>query len=204
MNQLSDLGVKIVTEKQAHVHVSGHPGRPELRKMYEWVRPQVVIPVHGEPRHLAEHARFAVASGVPEAILQKNGDVIRLAPGSPKKIDEVRVGQLVLDGDVILPANGPTMNERRKMSVNGSVSVALAVGRDGRLSGRPVVRPFGVPVEEDRDDFIADATDAAERAFSRGDPDKMREAVRLAVRRCATLWTGKKPMVEVMVVEVTR
>jgi ribonuclease J len=119
-------------------------------------------------------------------------------------VDEVRVGQLVLDGDVILAANGGTINDRRKMSVNGSISVALAVGRDGQLAGRPVIRPLGVPVEEDRDDFIADATDAAERAFTRGDSDKMREAVRLAVRRCATLWTGKKPLVDVMVVELTR
>ncbi len=204
MNQLSDLGVKIVTEKQAHVHVSGHPGRPELQQMYRWVRPQIVVPVHGEARHLAEHARFAIANGVPQAIVQKNGDVIRLAPDGPEKIDEVRVGQLVLDGDVILAANGGTINDRRKMSVNGSISVALAVGRDGKLAGRPVIRPLGVPVEEDREDFIADATDAAERAFSPGDSDKMREAVRLAVRRCATLWTGKKPLVEVMVVEATR
>ncbi|MEO7634943.1 MAG: ribonuclease J [Sphingomicrobium sp.] len=204
MNQLSDLGVKIVTEKQAHVHVSGHPGRPELQQMYQWVRPQIVVPVHGEARHLAEHARLALASGVPQAIVQKNGDVIRLAPDGPKKLGEVRVGQLVLDGDVILPANGPTINERRKIGVGGLISVALPIGGNGQLAGRPVVRPFGVPVEEDRDDFVADATDAAERAFFAGNGDKMREAVRLAVRRCATLWTGKKPIVDVMIVEVTR
>jgi ribonuclease J len=204
MNQLSDLGVTIVTERQAHVHVSGHPGRPELQQMYEWIRPQILVPVHGEARHLNEHARFARASGVPAAIVQKNGDVIRLAPGGPTKVGDVRVGQLVLDGDVILTANGATINERRKMSVNGTISVALAIGRDGRLAGRPVVRPLGVPVEEDRDDFIADAVDAAEHAFSTGDRDRMREAVRLAVRRCATLWTGKKPLVEVMLVETGR
>src|SRR4051812_8612074 len=117
MNQLSDLGVLIVTERQAHVHVSGHPGRPELVEMYNWVRPEIVVPVHGEARHLAEHARLALSHGVPEAVVQKNGDVIRLAPGVPEKIDEVRVGRLVLDGDVILPANGATINERRKISV---------------------------------------------------------------------------------------
>jgi ribonuclease J len=203
MNQLSDLGVTIVTERQAHVHVSGHPGRPELIQMYEWVRPKIVVPVHGEARHLAEQARVALAHGVPEAIVQKNGDVVRLAPGEPKKVDEVRVGQLVLDGDVILPANGSTINERRRMGYGGLITVAVPVGQDGTLAGTPLVRPFGVPVEEDRDDFIADATDAAARAFSPGvDEDKMREAVRLAVRRCATLWTGKKPVVEVMLLQV--
>jgi ribonuclease J len=204
MNQLSGLGVKIVTERQAHVHVSGHPGRPELVQMYDWVRPQIVVPVHGEPRHLAEHARLALSHGVPHAVVQKNGDVIRLAPDGPKKIDEVRVGQLVLDGDVILPADGSTVNERRRIGFGGLITVALPIGDDGRLAGAPLIRPFGVPVEEDRDDFIADATDAATRAFSRGGDEAMREAVRLAVRRCATLWTGKKPVVEVMLLQVAQ
>jgi ribonuclease J len=205
MNQLSDLGVLIVTERQAHVHVSGHPGRPELIRMYDWVRPQIVVPVHGEARHLAEHARLARSHGVPHAVVQKNGDVVRLAPGEPKKIDEVRVGQLVLDGDVILPADGSTINERRRMGYGGLITVALPVGDDGKLAGDPLVRPFGVPVEEDRDDFIADATDAAKHAFSAGsDEERVREAVRLAVRRCATLWTGKKPLVEVMLLQVAQ
>ncbi len=203
MNQLSDLGVQIVTEKQAHVHVSGHPGRPELIEMYKWVRPEIVVPVHGEARHLAEHARLALSHGIHHAVVQKNGDVIRLAPGDPKKLDEVRVGRLVLDGDVILPADGATINERRRMGFGGLITVALPLGEDGQLAGKPLVRPFGVPVEEDRDDFIADATDAATRAFSPGgDEERMREAVRLAVRRCATLWTGKKPLVEVMLLQV--
>jgi ribonuclease J len=203
MNQLSDLGVRIVTERQAHVHVSGHPGRPELIEMYNWVRPEIVVPVHGEARHLAEHARLALGHGIPHAIVQKNGDAIRLAPGEPKKIDEVRVGQLVVDGDVILPADGATVNERRRIAYGGLITVAVPVGDDGKLAGTPLIRPFGVPVEEDRDDFIADATDAAKRAYSPGaDEDKVREAVRLAVRRCATLWTGKKPLVEVMMLQV--
>lgn len=205
MNQLSELGVQIVTERQAHVHVSGHPGRPELVQMYKWVRPQIVVPVHGEPRHLAEQARLALAHGVPRAIVQKNGDLIRLAPNGPEKIDEVRVGQLVLDGDVILPADGSTVTERRKIGYGGLITVALPVAEDGRLAGTPLVRPFGIPVEEDRGDFIADATDAATRAFvPDADEERLREAVRLAVRRCATLWTGKKPVVEVMLLQIAR
>ena len=205
MNQLSELGVTIVTERQAHVHVSGHPGRPELIEMYNWVRPNTVVPVHGEPRHLAEHARLALSHGVAHAVVQKNGDVIRLAPNGPKKLDEVRVGRLVLDGDVILPADGSTVNERRRIGYGGLITVALPVTKDGQLAGTPLIRPFGVPVEEDRDDFIADATDAATRAFPGGrDEDATRENVRLAVRRCATLWTGKKPVVEVMLLQLSR
>jgi ribonuclease J len=201
MNALSDLGVIIVTERQSHVHVSGHPGRPELAQMYDWIRPEIIVPVHGEPRHLAEHARFAQSHGVPRASTQRNGDLVRLAPNGPEKISEVRVGRLVLDGDVILPADGTTVTERRRMSFSGLVTVALPVGTDGKLSGRPFIRPFGLPVEEDRDDFIADATDSAERAYDPSHPEeKLRENVRLAVRRCATAWTGKKPLVEVMLV----
>ena len=117
----------------------------------------------------------------------------------------MRVGQLVLDGDIILPAEGSTINERRRLGNNGLISVAVPVARDGRLAGQPLVRAFGVPVEEDRDDFIADATNAAAHAYKPGgDADKTREAVRLAVRRCATLWTGKKPMVDVTLLQVGR
>jgi ribonuclease J len=109
----------------------------------------------------------------------------------------------VLDGDVILPADGSTVNERRRIAVNGLITVTLPVNAAGRLAGEPIVRPFGVPIEQDRDDFIADAADAGRRAVSEGaDVEKVREAVRLAVRRCATLWSGKKPIVEVTLARV--
>jgi ribonuclease J len=202
MNALSDLGVIMVTGRQAPVHVSGHPARPELAEMYRWIRPEILVPVHGEMRHMREQARFGLSQGIPSAIVQCNGDLIRLAPDGPEKIGEERVGRLVLDGDVILPADGATLNERRKIAINGLIAVALPVDRSGRLAGGVLIRPFGVPVEEDRDDFLADAADAAQRAYEpTRDIDKVREAVRLAVRRCATLWTGKKPVVEVMLVE---
>ncbi len=203
MNQLSELGVRIVTEKQSHVHVSGHPGRPELIQMYEWVRPEIVIPVHGEARHMAEQAKLALSHGVPKAVYQTNGEMIRLAPDGPETVDHVLTGRLVLDGDVILPANGVTVNERRKIGISGLIAVAVPIGADRKLRGQPSVRPFGVPVEEDRDDFLADASDAAARAYeAKAEEDKAREAVRLAVRRCATLWTGKKPIVDVSFVAV--
>jgi ribonuclease J len=205
MNALSDLGILTVTERQAHVHVSGHPGRPELAAMYKWMRPEILVPVHGEARHMREQARFGLSQGIPRAIFQRNGDLIRLAPKGPEKIGEERVGRLVLDGDVILPADGATINERRKISINGLITVALPVAQDGKLLGNALIRPFGVPVEEDRTDFIADAADAAVKAYDPGgDLEKVREAVRLAVRRCATLWTGKKPVVEVMLVETAQ
>lgn len=203
MNKLAADGVLTVTDRQAHVHVSGHPGRPELAAMYGYIRPELVMPVHGEMRHLTEHARFALESGVPGAVVQKDGDIIRLAPGTPAKIGNAPVGRLVVDGDVILPADGATINERRRLANYGQISVAVALRKDGSLYGSPEVRIQGIPVEEDREPFLEEAVAAAAevvRANRGKDGDRLREALRLGVRRVATRWTGKKPVVDVMVI----
>ncbi|MDP1026107.1 ribonuclease J [Sphingomonas sp. KR1UV-12] len=201
-NLLAAKGVEMVTERQAHVHVSGHPGRPELAKIYSWLRPDLLVPVHGEMRHMMEQARFGLSQGVPQAIVQADGDVVRLLPGAAKKIGNAPIGRLVLDGDVILPSDGSTINERRKLALNGQISVALAM-KEGRLLGQPQVRLQGVPVEDERDAFIDDAIDAAAQAArgNRRGADRMREDVRLAVRKVATRWTGKKPIVDVLVID---
>jgi ribonuclease J len=203
-NALAAKRIDMVTDRQAEVHVSGHPGRPELKAMYEWIRPEIILPVHGELRHMAEQARFAKGLGVPHGIVQSNGTVVRLAPDGPKAIGQERTGRLVLDGDVILPADGSTMNERRRVGLYGFIGVTVALDKSGRLKGEPVLHLQGLPVEEDRGDFIADACDAAADAVAKGgrDEGKLKEAVRLAVRRRATSWTGKKPVVEVSIIRV--
>jgi ribonuclease J len=89
MNALSDLGVEIVTESQAHVHVSGHPGRPELAAMYDWIRPQILVPVHGEPRHMPSRRASRWSMAFRSRSFQTNGDIVRLAPGEPRKIGEI-------------------------------------------------------------------------------------------------------------------
>jgi ribonuclease J len=202
-NKLAAKGVLMVTDRQAHVHVSGHPGRPELAQMYRWMRPDVLIPVHGEMRHLMEQARFGLSEGIPRALVQTNGDIVRLAPGDPVKIGHAQHGRLVLDGDVILPGDGGTINERRKLAVNGQISVAVAIDKGGRMLGQPQVRLQGVPVEEDRDPFIAEVTESLVQATRQGGRDraKLREALRLSVRKVATRWTGKKPIVDVLLIE---
>ena len=202
-NALATKGIIMVTERQAHIHVSGHPGRPELAQMYRWIRAELLLPVHGEMRHMAEQARFGLSEGVANALVQSNGDIIRLAPGKPTKIGHAATGRLVLDGDVILSADGGTINERRKLALYGQISVAVAVGGKGQLLGNPQVKLQGVPVEEDRDPFLNEATDAAAKAVRDGgrDLDRTREQVRLAVRRVATRWTGKKPIVDVLLIE---
>lgn len=203
MNTLADKGVDIITDRQAFVHVSGHPGRPELAAMYKWIRPEIIVPVHGEIRHMHEQARFALEQGVPKAVKQQNGEIIRLAPDGPAKIGHATVGRLVLDGDVILPADGATMGERRRISLYGQMSVAVAIDRKGKLLGQPQIRIQGVPVEEDRDDLIDAAADAAAEAVKKDwrDREKLRESLRLAVRRVAVRFTGKKPVVDVLLIE---
>lgn len=197
-NELAAKGIEMITDRQAPVHVSGHPGRPELAAMYEWIRPELIVPVHGEMRHMMEQARFAKARGIPHGIVQKNGDLIRLAPNGPEKLSEERVGRLVLDGDVILSAEGGTMNERRRLATSGLIAVAVVPG------GSVDIDLQGIPVEEDRDAFLEEACAAAAGAAAKNaakGQEQLKEAVRLAVRRCATEWTGKKPVVSVLIVE---
>jgi ribonuclease J len=201
-NELATKRIEMITDRQADVHVSGHPGRPELAAMYKWIRPEIIVPVHGEIRHMAEQERFARSEGVPKGIVQRNGQVVRLAPNGPEIIGEERVGRLVLDGDVILPADGATMNDRRKIASNGLLSVALAMNASDQLVGDVQIGLQGVPVEEDREAFLVEACEAAADAArkGKGDEAKLRESIRLAVRRCATEWTGKKPVVDVLIV----
>jgi ribonuclease J len=203
-NELAGKGIDMITDRQAPVHVSGHPGRPELAAMYDWIRPEIIVPVHGEMRHMMEHARFARTRGIPHGIVQKNGDLVRLAPDGPKKLSEEKVGRFVLDGDVILPADGTTMNERRKIAFGGLISVAVPLNFDDRIAGDVEIDLQGIPVEEDRESFLVAACDAAAAALgkSAGNEDRMREDVRLGVRRVATEWTGKKPVVSVLFVRV--
>lgn len=196
-NRLAERGIVLVTDRQSLIHVSGHPGRPELEALYRWIRPEVLVPVHGEIRHMHEQARVGLASGIPSAVVQKNGDLIRLAPGKPGKIDEVHAGRLVLDGDMIVPADGEAVVMRRRIAQAGVVSVAVDA------KGEVMVDAVGLPLDADRAAFVdearrdvADALVAARKA--RAEPEKRREAVRLAVRRAATRWTGKKPQVMVM------
>ena len=203
MNALAAGGVDIVTDRQAFIHVSGHPGRPELAEMYRWIRPEIIVPVHGEIRHMHEQSRFAQSLGVPHAVNQVNGEIWRLAPGAPERVGHAPAGRLVLDGDIILPADGTTINERRRVSFYGQISAAVAI-RGGKLVGAPQIRLQGVPVEEDREDFIVEACEAAAQAVAKDgkDVEKLREAVRLAVRRAAFRYTGKKPVVDVLILEV--
>ncbi len=198
MNKLAGDGIEMVTANQAAIHVSGHPGRPDLEALYEWIDPEILVPVHGEMRHIVEQARFGKERGIPHQIIQSNGDVVRLAPGKPGKIGEQRSGRLILDGDIIAPADGQSIVMRRRLAETGIVIVALD-GNDARLSA------VGLPLDEDLDDFLEEAREDVLKALGKikggrsRDPNQRREAARLAARRAAQRWSGKKPHVEVLI-----
>ena len=200
-NRLALQDIKIVTDRQSYIHVSGHPGRPELEALYGWIRPEILVPVHGEIRHMKEQARLGAGCGIPTNLFQKNGDLVRLAPGKPGKITEVRNGRLLLDGDVIIPADGEAMVMRRRLAQNGLVVVAL----DGR--GGAQVAGIGLPLDEDYDGFVTEAERdvvtalAKLKAADREDRALVIEAARLAARRAAARWSGKKPQVQVMLAQ---
>lgn len=210
MNRLALRGVKIITERDRHVHVSGHPCRDELKQMYEWAKPKVAIPVHGEARHLIEHAAYAKQLGVPSAVIPHNGSLIAINADGARIIDETPAGRLHLDGNFIVEADAVSIRERRKLAYGGAISVAMAVSGKGEIVSGPDIRALGVPDTggEALDEFLDALADVAERAFSklgqksRRDEDEVEEAVRQAVRREANRLWGKKPVVEAMVLMV--
>lgn len=197
-NQLAARGITMVTDRQAFIHVSGHPGRPELEALYSWLRPEILVPVHGEMRHMREQARVGKASGIPKQVVQSNGDLVRLAPGEPGVIAQVRSGRLVLDGDIIAPADGEAITMRRRIAGEGVVVVVLAKG------AQPQIEAIGLPLDEDMPEFIAEAQSDILLALQQlkgpaaRDPAAVHEAARLAARRAAQRWSGKRPQVRVL------
>ncbi len=206
MNKLAGRGVKILTEKDRHIHVSGHPCRDELRQMYAWAKPKIAIPVHGELRHLHEHAAFAKSLQVPQALAPHNGAVIAITPEGARIVDEAPSGRLHVDGNFLVSAGAESLKERKRLSFAGHVTVATVL-TGGDVLGAVDVRAQGLPDGEefDLDDFLDALAEAAEEGFKRmgrkerRDEAAVEEAIRRAVRREASRIWGKKPHVEAIV-----
>jgi len=208
INGLINQGVEVITDRTHLVHVSGHPRKAELEDMLRWVRPRIVVPVHGEALHLSEHAKLARDVGVPKVITCRNGDLIRLAP-DPGKIDELPSGRVFKDGNILVSSDSRTVGERRRLSFAGYVSVALALTEKGALSADPDVELVGIPEVSPGGEPMADiAYDAVVQTFEslpkakRRDPDTVAEAVRRSVRGAIRAHWGKKPVCFVHVLEV--
>ncbi len=208
-NGLIEQGIEVVTDAEALVHVSGHPRRSELQQMYEWVRPRILVPVHGEAAHLAAQAELARSSGIEQVPRARNGDMVRLAPGRAEKIDEVPFGRIYKDGKLIGDYEEMGISERRKLSFVGHVSVSVLLDNRYELLRDPDVVPHGLPVfDEEGDDMIDVLYDVVVGAVEsiprprRKELDTVREAVRRAVRAAANDVWGKKPVVTVFVTKV--
>jgi ribonuclease J len=194
-NRLAALGVEVLTEQDHFVHVSGHPCRDELAEMYRWTRPQIAVPVHGELRHMSEHARLARSLQVPQAVVIENGHMLRLAPGRAEIIDEVPSGRIFLDGRVLVEEGAGFARARRALGFAGIIAITLVVDGKGRLAAEPSVIIDGIP-EPVHAAIRAAAADAAKRS-RKGDDNALKENVRRAARRAAQDAWGKKPVTRV-------
>jgi len=209
VNAFVTAGVEVVTDRTALVHVSGHPRRAEMAKMYAWVRPRIAVPAHGEPLHLSEHADFARAQGVPQVLRAFNGDLVRLAPGEVCALGKVMSGRRAKDGAILLPADQQCVGQRRRLGFAGVVSIAIALTPRGEMAGDPDVMIAGLP-DRTREGAAIDALidDAIFEAFEslppakRRDADVVSSAIERAVRSSVNAVWGKKPQVHVLVVEV--
>jgi ribonuclease J len=209
INGLVSQGIEVITDRTHLVHVSGHPRVDELTDMINWVRPQILVPAHGEALHMTEHAALARRLGVGKVVLCRDGELIRLAPGAPGKIDEVPAGRLYKDGSILVSAEERTVADRRRLSFAGVVSVALALTDRGELVADPQLSFAGIPEIDAQGRRMEDiAYDAAVEAFGsmprarRRDPEAVAEAVRRAVRAALSAAWNKKPVCHVHVLEV--
>ena len=204
-NALSDNQIEILTDQDALVHVSGHPRRGELEQLYDWLKPQIAVPMHGEGRHLEAHAELAEALGIKQVIRARNGTVVHLLPQPAAIVGEVPVGRLYRDGAILTSAEDGQVRERRKLSFAGIVSVSLVLTTKGELvadpevalSGLPATDTYGTPFSK----IVLDAAIGTVKSIPRPrrkDPAMVSEAVRRGVRAAVNQAWGKKPMCSVL------
>ncbi|CAA7612386.1 ribonuclease J [Magnetospirillum sp. SS-4] len=207
-NDLVRLGVEVVTEKDEFVHVSGHPGREEMEELYHLLRPRVAVPVHGEARHLQEHARLARACGVAETVEISDGAMLRLAPGPVEVVEHVPTGRLCVDGPRLVRLDSEILRNRRRMVFNGSAVVTVVLDKAGTLLGAPQLTALGLldagHEAEEHEAVVQAVKDAIAQLPSkaRRDDSQVREAARLAVRRSLRDSHGKKPITDIHLVRV--
>ncbi|WP_029087266.1 ribonuclease J [Brevundimonas aveniformis] len=208
-DKLAERGVRLYTERDhPGIHVSGHPCRDELREMYQWARPRVAVPTHGQRRHLIEHCNLARDMQVPEAVAMRNGDLLRLAPGLAEIIDEVPSGRLFVDGGLLTPEGSDALRERRHVALAGVLAVAVAIDGKGRLAGDLEIRGLGLPGDDELEDALDDLADLAAHTLAkmkpaeRLDDQAVEQAVSRTLKRAARQIWDRKPAVETLIVRI--
>lgn len=209
LNRLARDNIEIITDRTHLVHVSGHPRREELARLYGWLKPKIAIPAHGEDLHLTEHAAFARGVGVKHVLRAGNGDVVAISEAGASKIDEVQHGRLYQDGALLVGALDRTIPERRRLSFAGVISIAVALDDKGELAGDPEVALIGLPLAARDgtpfDDIVADAVEDLIEGMpkaKRRDSEAVRNALERGVRAAVNEEWGKKPLVNALVIEV--
>jgi ribonuclease J len=208
-NKLADKGVRLYTERDhPGIHVSGHPCRDELKQMYQWARPQIAVPTHGERRHLLEHVNLAKDLQVPQAIAPRNGDMVRLAPGRAEIIDEVPSGRLFLDGGMLVPENGEALRERRHAATNGVIHVSIVLDGRSKIASGPQVRAIGMPGDEDYplgealDELAEVAAAAFKKLEAKDEDDAVETAISRAIKKASQRIWERRPIVETTVLRL--
>ncbi|WP_069880668.1 ribonuclease J [Bosea sp. BIWAKO-01] len=209
LNALARDNIEIITDRTHLVHVSGHPRREEMARLYGWLRPKIAIPAHGEDLHLSEHAAFARGLGVKNVVRAGNGDIIAITADGAGKIDEAPHGRLYQDGALLVNAMEKTIQERRRLSFAGMISVAVAVDDKGGIAGEPEIAVLGLPptardgtpFDELVADAVSDLLDNIPKARRR-DPEALRNALERGLRSTVNEEWGKKPLVHALVIEV--
>ena len=206
-NQLVKDGIEVISEESEFVHVSGHPNRDNLREMYDWVKPNCVIPVHGEHRHMIEHMKFAHEMKVPHPVQVQNGDIVKLFPGKPHVFDKAPSGRLYLDGNMSVDEDSQSIKDRKNLSANGYMEVTILISQKGNIHKRPVLTFRGIPVY-DVDEFIYGLEEAIEgtiKTFSLGNKKQeynLIDALKITCKKYTKEMTGKKPFTNINLVKI--
>ncbi len=203
-NSFVERGIEVITDRKHFIHVSGHPAREELSRMYQLIRPKIAIPVHGESRHLHEHVKLAKSLQVPEIIEGKNGSVMLLKEGDARVVGTVHSGYIAIDGNSMVPTTSGVIKMRRKLQGDGIIVVSIALERDGSLAAPPhLVAPGCLDPQDDKElitEIREDIAEVIEKADGKAKGlDKLTEAIRLTIRRTIKQELGKKPIIEVLV-----
>tara|TARA_Y100000590_G_scaffold58695_1_gene62085 strand:+ start:168 stop:1826 length:1659 start_codon:yes stop_codon:yes gene_type:complete len=207
-NQLVKEGIEVISEENEFIHVSGHPNREDLKDMYNWIRPQSVIPVHGEHRHMVEHIKFAKEMQVPYPVEVENGDIVKLFPGEkPEVYDKAPSGRLYVDGNISVEEDSKSIKERRNISANGILDVTILVTPKGNIHNKPILNYSGLPINNDEDYKyeLENVIEKTARTFSlnnQNQKDNIIEAVKISCRKITKEMTGKKPLTSIKLIRI--
>jgi len=207
-NQLVKDGIEVISEENEFVHVSGHPNRDDLKDMYNWVKPQCVIPVHGEHRHMIEHINFAKEMQVPYPVQVENGDIVKIYPGSkPEVYDKAPSGRLYVDGNISVEEDSQSIKERKNLSSNGYMEVTILITPKGNIHKRPILSFKGLPIL-DEEEFIyglEEEIESSAKTFSlnsKKQEHNLIDALKIACRKYSKEKTGKKPFTNINIVKI--